>query len=99
MQPRYTAEQWEQIKPALQGLAVGTVETARAVLVDGVAPAALQKETGKSKQLIHAAVKRVRALLDENEAQGLVPVMVWLPPELAEQVREMAAPYQPKKRK
>ena len=46
-----------------------------------------------SRQLVYAAVKRVRNILEEHEAQELVPVMVWLPPELAEQVKQMAAPY------
>lgn len=51
------------------------------------------RKTFQSRQLIYAAVKRVCNILDEHETAGLVPVMVWLPPELAAQVKEMAKPY------
>lgn len=93
MQPKYTAAQWEQVSPAFRGLAVGTVEMAKAVLVDGVRPSDLARQSDVSRQLVYAAVQRVRKILEEHQAQELVPVMVWLPPELAEQVRQMAAPY------
>ncbi|MBF4560512.1 hypothetical protein GIW54_12940 [Pseudomonas proteolytica] len=93
MQPKYTADQWEKVSPAFRGLAVGTVEMAKAVLVDGQRPADLARQADVSRQLVYAAVKRVRNILEEHEAQELVPVMVWLPPELAEQVKQMAAPY------
>ena len=94
MQPRYTAEQWATYYPALRSLAVGTVEMARSVLVDGKRPIDVANECGESRQLIHAAVKRVRSILEDRQAQGLVPVLVWLPPALAEQVKEMAEPYE-----
>lgn len=94
MQPKYTAAQWEQVSPAFRGLAVGTVEMAKAVLVDGVRPSDLARQSDVSRQLVYAAVQRVRKILEEHQAQELVPVMVWLPPELAEQVRQMAAPYE-----
>lgn len=93
MQPKYTAEQWDRIKPAVRNLAVGTVEMARAVLVDGKRPSDVAKELGESRQLVNAAIKRVRDVLDKYQEAGLVPVMVWLPPELAAQVMEMAKPY------
>lgn len=53
----------------------------------------LARQADVSRQLVYAAVQRVRKILEEHQAQELVPVMVWLPPELAEQVRQMAAPY------
>ena len=93
MQPKYTAAQWEQVSPASRGLAIGTVEMAKAVLVDGVRPSDLARQADVSRQLVYAAVQRVRKILEEHQAEELVPVMVWLPPELAEQVRQMAAPY------
>lgn len=93
MQPKYTAKQWEDMAPALRSLAVGTVETARAVLVEGKRPSVVARERGESRQLVNAAVKRVRTIF-ERQTPGLVPVLVWLPPELAEQVKQMAAPYQ-----
>nr|WP_015647616.1 TrfB-related DNA-binding protein [Pseudomonas sp. GLE121]AGL12861.1 putative transcriptional regulator [Pseudomonas sp. GLE121] len=93
MQPKYTAEQWDRISPAMRNLAVGTVAMARAVLVDGKRPSEIAKEMGESRQLVNAAIKRVRDVLDKHQEAGLVPVMVWLPPELAAQVHEMAKPY------
>ena len=76
MQPKYTAAQWEQVSPAFRGLAVGTVEMAKAVLVDGVRPSDLARESDVSRQLVYAAVQRVRKILEEHQAQELVPVMV-----------------------
>lgn len=93
MQPKYTADQWEKVSPAFHGLAVGTVEMAKAVLVDGQRPVDVARQADVSRQLVYAAVKRVRNILEEHDAQELVPVMVWLPPELAEQVKKMAAPF------
>lgn len=95
-QPRYTPEQWDKIKPAFRSLSIGTVDLAKAVLVDGERPSDLARKTGESRQLIYAAVKRVRSILQENHAQELEPVMVWLPADLAAQVREMAKPYDQK---
>ena len=99
MQPKYTAAQWEAYLPAFRDLAMGTVQMAKAVLVDGQKPSQVAKETGDSRQLVYAAVKRVRTILEKHDVQELVPVLVWLPPELAEQVRQMAAPYQQPKTK
>ena len=95
MHPIYTAEDWKRISPvfASRRLAVSTVEIATAILVDGQRPQDVANDRGMSKQTVHAAVKRVRAILDEHGASELVPVMVWLPPELAAQVMEMAKPY------
>lgn len=99
MQPMYTAEDWKKIAPvfASRRLAISTVEIAKAILVDGQRPQDVANARNMSKQTVHAAVKRVRAILDEQGAKELVPVLVWLPAELAEKVREMAKPYpQPK---
>lgn len=99
MQPMYTAEDWKKIAPvfASRRLAISTVEIAKAILVDGQRPQDVANARGMSKQTVHAAVKRVRAILDEQGAKELVPVLVWLPAELAEQVKEMAKPFpQPK---
>nr|QOQ33305.1 hypothetical protein [Pseudomonas syringae pv. actinidiae] len=99
MQPMYTAEDWKKIAPvfASRRLAISTVEIAKAILVDGQRPQDVANGRGMSKQTVHAAVKRVRSILDEQGAKELVPVLVWLPAELAEQVRDMAKPYpQPK---
>ena len=83
MHPIYTAEDWKRISPVF----------ASRRLVDGQRPQDVANDRGMSKQTVHAAVKRVRAILDEHGASELVPVIVWLPPELAAQVMEMAKPY------
>lgn len=51
------AAQWEQVSPAFRGLVVGTVEMAKAVLVDGVRPSDLARQSDVSRQLVYAAVQ------------------------------------------
>ncbi|MBB3104161.1 TrfB-related DNA-binding protein [Azomonas macrocytogenes] len=96
MHPEYTVEQWEQLSPALRSLPIGTVEAAYAILVEGRRPLELVDDFGPSLQAVQAAAKQVREIFNENrsEGQSLVPVMVWLPPELAEQIKSMAEPYE-----
>ncbi len=94
MQHRYTPEEWDTYYPALKGLSVTTLEIARAVLVDGKRPIDIATERGESRQQVHAALKRVRVKLEDKQAKGLVPVMVWLPEEEAQKVRELAAKYE-----
>ncbi|APQ06943.1 MULTISPECIES: TrfB-related DNA-binding protein [Pseudomonas] len=90
---RYTPEQWESYSAALRSMSVKTVELARAVLVEGKKPVALADETGEKKQVIYAAVQRVNAALANAGAQELIPVLVWVPAELEDQVRAIAQPY------
>jgi len=94
MQPKYTTAQWEQFSPALDGLAGRTVAMAKAVLVNGDRPVDVAQAHASSRQNVYAAVKKVQTVLEKNGADALVPVMVWLPPELAKQVQEMAKPYE-----
>ena len=94
MQLRFTFEQWEHFSPDFGSMNVVTVQIARAGLVDGKRPIDVANELGESLQLVNAAVKRVREIF-ERKALGLVPVLVWLPPEQAEQVRELAKNYAP----
>ncbi|HGW5540893.1 TPA: TrfB-related DNA-binding protein [Pseudomonas aeruginosa] len=95
-QPKYTAEQWSASLPALRGMSVKTLDIARSVLVEGKEPIEVANEIGQSRQLVHAAIKRVVSVL-ERQTVGLVPVMVWLTPEEAELVKQMAAKHeQPK---
>lgn len=78
-QPKYTAEQWTASLPALRGMSTKTLDIARAVLVEGKEPIEVANNIGQSRQLVHAAIKRVTAVL-ERQTVGLVPVMVWLTP-------------------
>ena len=93
MRPTYTAEQWDQIVPALRSLAAITIQMAKAVLVDGQRPADVAREVGESRQLVNAAIKRVTDIAGKPHGDGLVPVMVWLPADKAAQVQEMAREY------
>lgn len=97
-QPKYTAEQWNTCLPALDGLAGRTVKIAHAVLVEGKKPVEVANELGQSRQLVHAAVTRVREIL-QQESKGLVPVLEWLTPEEARQVRQMAEKHKRPKKK
>jgi len=91
-QSKFTVDQWETAMPALQSMSVKTLNIARAVLVEGKEPIEVANSLGQSRQLVHAAIKRVTAVL-ERQSDGLVPVMVWLTPDEAEQVKQMAAKH------
>lgn len=90
---RITPEDWEKLLPALKTCSVLTLEIARSVLVEGLRPADVARDQGKSRQAVAASVKRVKDMIKPFEVEELVPVSVWLPPDLAEQVLAMAKPY------
>lgn len=87
---KYSAEEWEQLQPALRSLSVSTITTAREVLVEGRSAPDVAQELGCARQTVHAAVKRVRARLEKHEAAELVPVLVWVPQETVEDVKQHA---------
>jgi len=87
---KYSAEEWEQLQPALRSLSVSTISTAREVLVEGRSAPDVAQELGCARQTVHAAVKRVRARLEKHEAAELVPVLVWVPQEAVEDVKQYA---------
>ena len=87
---KYSAEEWEQLQPALRSLSVSTITTAREVLVEGRSAPDVAQELGCARQTVHAAVKRVRTRLEKHEAAELVPVLVWVPQETVEDVKQHA---------
>lgn len=87
---RYTADEWEKVQPALRTLSVVTIDTAKMVLVDGRSAPDVAQEIGSARQTVHAAVKRVRARLEKYDAAELVPVLVWVPQETVEVVKDHA---------
>ncbi|HBO2642641.1 TPA: hypothetical protein L4I19_005949 [Pseudomonas aeruginosa] len=93
MPERYTLEHWEKCLPAMKRLHPDTLAIARSVYVDGVKPVEVARQTGRSAQNVNSALKRVEPYLQKGAA-GLVFVGVCLPPELAEQVKQMAAQYE-----
>ncbi|WP_224873764.1 TrfB-related DNA-binding protein [Klebsiella pneumoniae] len=95
---RISPEEWQRIAPALRTCSQVTIDMAYAVLVDGRKQVDVAKEFYRSKQTVNAAIRRVTAIFNEviPEDEQLEFVQVWLPPELAKQVKEMAKPYQNK---
>lgn len=95
---RISPEEWQRIAPALRTCSQVTIDMAYAVLVDGRKQVDVAKEFDRSKQTVNAAIRRVTAIFNEviPEDERLEFVQVWLPPELAKQVKEMAKPYQNK---
>ncbi|EBS4581791.1 hypothetical protein DQR32_24405 [Salmonella enterica subsp. enterica serovar Virchow] len=89
---RISPEEWQRIAPALRTCSQVTIDMAYAVLVDGRKQVDVAKEFDRSKQTINAAIRRVTAIFNEviPEDEQLEFVQVWLPPELAKQVKEMA---------
>ncbi|EEW9990728.1 MULTISPECIES: TrfB-related DNA-binding protein [Klebsiella pneumoniae complex] len=95
---RISPEEWQRIAPALRTCSQVTIDMAYAVLVDGRKQVDVAKEFDRSKQTVNAAIRRVTAIFNEviPEDEQLEFVQIWLPPELAKQVKEMAKPYQNK---
>ncbi|MDV0829721.1 TrfB-related DNA-binding protein [Escherichia coli] len=95
---RISPEEWQRIAPALRTCSQVTIDMAYAVLVDGRKQVDVAKEFDRSKQTVNAAIRRVTAIFNEviPEDEQLEFVQVWLPPELAKQVKEMAKLYQNK---
>ncbi|EBL3755444.1 TPA: TrfB-related DNA-binding protein, partial [Escherichia coli] len=91
---RISPEEWQRIAPALRTCSQVTIDMAYAVLVDGRKQVDVAKEFDRSKQTVNAAIRRVTAIFNEviPEDEQLEFVQVWLPPELAKQVKEMAKP-------
>ena len=95
---RISPEEWQRIAPALRTCSQVPIDMAYAVLVDGRKQVDVAKEFDRSKQTVNAAIRRVTAIFNEviPEDEQLEFVQIWLPPELAKQVKEMAKPYQNK---
>lgn len=95
---RISPEEWQRIAPALRTCSQVTIDMAYAVLVDGRKQVDVAKEFDRSKQTVNAAIRRVTAIFNEviPEDEQLEFVQIWLPPELAKQVKEMAKPCQNK---
>ncbi|MFP1771076.1 TrfB-related DNA-binding protein [Lonsdalea quercina] len=93
---RISPEEWQRIAPALRTCSQVTIDMAYAVLVDGRKQVDVAKDFDRSKQTVNAAIRRVTAIFNEviPEGEKLEFVQVWLTPELAKQVKEMAKPYQ-----
>jgi hypothetical protein len=85
-----TAEEFDALGPRLGRMAPESVAIAREVLVDGLAKVSVAERHGLTKPRVGAIVERVLAAA-QDVPRDWVRVEVWLPPELAQQVREMEA--------
>ena len=86
---RMTAKDFKALMPRLKRMTVGNVEIARRVLVDGISQVDAATESGLSKQRVGAVIKAVQAAAREIPPDW-EHVDVWLPPDLAAKVRQMA---------
>ncbi|GAB5097482.1 TrfB-related DNA-binding protein [Caballeronia sp. HLA56] len=84
-----TARDFKSLMPRLKRMTVGNVEIVRRVLVDGISQVDAANESGLTKQRINILVKTVLAA-SRDIPLDWEQVEVWLPPELAAQVRQMA---------
>ena len=86
---RMTPEEFERLRPRLGRVSAATAAIAREVLVDGLSLTEAGQRNGLTRQRVLGIVRRVQA------AASAVPnswrrVEVWLPPQLAAEVEEMA---------
>ena len=87
--PTMSLEDFESLRPQLGRLTLDTIDIARAVMVEGLGTTEAAKRYGMTRQRIHGIVQRFRAAAVEVPT-GWRRVEVWLPPQLASQVEEMA---------
>lgn len=92
---RITPEDWKRMLPRMRNFNEQTTQTAYAVLVEGRKQKDVAVEQGASLQKINICVKRVRAVYSDLLSEGteLEYFEGFLPPELAEQVRQMIAEH------
>lgn len=97
--PKVSLETWKSLEPALKKLQPKTKEFVFNVVVNGKDVSQVAKEEGLSRQTVYEAVWKFATILEKSRSEKLVPVYVWLPEDLAEQVKKMAEPYQKKEEK
>lgn len=97
--PKVSLETWKSLEPALKNLQPKTKEFVFKVVVIGKDVSQVAKEEGLSRQTVYEAVWKFATVLEKSRSEKLVPVYVWLPEDLAEQVKKMAEPYQKKEEK
>lgn len=85
---RMTEEEFDKLRPLIGRLSVDSVEIARQVLVFGKTQSEIAKIKNMSKQRVFGLVSRFLSVA-QIIPQGWEKVEVWLPPEMAKQVREI----------
>lgn len=87
---RMTAAEFDALAPKMRRVTVGTMEVMRRILVDGESRVDVAASVGLTPQRVGAMVKQFRAAQNDIPPNW-IEVKEWLPPELAAQVRKMAA--------
>lgn len=87
---KMTAAAFDDLRPRLGRLTEETIDIAREVLVEGKSQSDVARERGLSRQRVSSMVKSVVSAANEIPREWQ-RVEVWLPPDLAEQVRQMEA--------
>lgn len=86
--PLMTPEEFEAVQRRLGRMTLDTVRIAREVLVDGKAQVEVATANNLTRQRVSLAVNRIMKAAYEIPADWQ-KVEVWLPPVMAEQVRNM----------
>ena len=87
---KMTAAAFDDLRPRLGRLTEETIDIAREVLVEGKSQSDVARERGLSRPRVSSMVKSVVSAANEIPREWQ-RVEVWLPPDLAEQVRQMEA--------
>lgn len=91
--PIVNQEMWSTLEPALNNYSLKTKMLAYSVLVEGQAVSKVARDNDLSRQTVYEAVWRFATALENHQATKLVPVYVWLPEDVAKEVRAMSEKY------
>ena len=88
---KISAEQFDELRPALRRFSAGSVDLLKAVLVDGVAPIDAAQKFGVSRQNVSRLLNDARKIL-QGIPRNWVFLQEFMPAEMADRVRaELAA--------
>jgi len=86
---RMTPAEFDALRPVIGRMAADSIDVARRVLVDGLTQAEVATTYNMSRQRVFGILQRFQ-MASQSVPHGWRKVEVWLPPELADQVEEMA---------
>lgn len=84
-----TPKEWASLEPRLSSLAENSFKMASRVLVDGQTIPDVAREFGVSRQAVTQLIERVKRMV-VNVPTGWTQVNVWLPPDVAKEIRALA---------
>jgi len=86
--PKMTPQEFEAARPGFGRQTDDTIEMVRLVLVEGQSQTDVARQYGLTRQRVSLAVKQILTVAD-NIPKGWVKLEIWLPPALANKVRDM----------